>query len=56
MAVIGLLSPPMGWSGVRPPKDVRSMFMFVMGVIGGRRVYPPLIRNWDCGTAAIGIN
>jgi hypothetical protein len=46
----------MGCSGVRPLKDAPSTFMFVKGVMGGRRVYPPLMKNWDCGTAAIGIN
>ena len=51
MAVIGLVNPP---SGVRPLNV--STFMFANGAIGGRRVYPLLIRNCDCGTVAIGIN
>ena len=53
MAVIG---PLRGWSGVRPLNEPPSMLTFVKGAMGGRRVYPPLIRNWDCGMVAMGIN
>ena len=56
MAVIGLVSPPMVWSGVRPPNAPPSTLKFVSGARGGRKVYPPLMKNCDCGTVAMGIS